>query len=336
MGEWGRPAPEGPDRRPRRTGRGRPAAPAGEVPARQGRHLRRQLHGRRDRHPRRRGVRGQRPDVPDPPRDADLRRRHREGRAHLAGPGGLPPDPAALLDRRADEPVHLHVDRHHRRATARATFHLVLLDNGRTDTLADEVGRQALRCIRCSACLNVCPVYERAGGHAYGSRLPRPDRRDPHPPTARHRRASSTPRCRTPRPCAAPATRCARSPSTSPRSSSICGNGSSRAARQRPGHRRRPSKPAKGHAAERAAMRAARWAFEPPAAPAHGPATGRPHPPAAPRGACPARARPRRGPTPATCRARAAEPFRDWWQPHQPDESEEREEPGGGRHPGEG
>ncbi|WP_171170570.1 lactate utilization protein B [Streptomyces sp. I05A-00742] len=48
-------------------------------------------------------------------------------------------------------------------------FHLVLLDNGRTDTLADPVGRQALRCIRCSACLNVCPVYERAGGHAYGS-----------------------------------------------------------------------------------------------------------------------------------------------------------------------
>ncbi|MCC3775042.1 lactate utilization protein B [Streptomyces sp. UNOB3_S3] len=53
-------------------------------------------------------------------------------------------------------------------------FHLVLLDNGRTDTLADEVGRQALRCIRCSACLNVCPVYERAGGHAYGSPYPGP------------------------------------------------------------------------------------------------------------------------------------------------------------------
>ncbi|MGW7469766.1 LutB/LldF family L-lactate oxidation iron-sulfur protein [Streptomyces xantholiticus] len=54
------------------------------------------------------------------------------------------------------------------------TFHLVLLDNGRTDALADEVGRQALRCIRCSACLNVCPVYERAGGHAYGSAYPGP------------------------------------------------------------------------------------------------------------------------------------------------------------------
>ena len=52
--------------------------------------------------------------------------------------------------------------------------HVVLLDNGRTSVLADEVGRQALRCIRCSACLNVCPVYERAGGHAYGSVYPGP------------------------------------------------------------------------------------------------------------------------------------------------------------------
>ncbi|MFF5635796.1 lactate utilization protein B [Streptomyces sp. NPDC012825] len=55
-----------------------------------------------------------------------------------------------------------------------SAFHLVLLDNGRTAALADEVGRQALRCIRCSACLNVCPVYERAGGHAYGSVHPGP------------------------------------------------------------------------------------------------------------------------------------------------------------------
>ena len=53
-------------------------------------------------------------------------------------------------------------------------FHLVLLDNGRVQTLADEVGRQALRCIRCSACLNVCPVYSRVGGHAYGSVYPGP------------------------------------------------------------------------------------------------------------------------------------------------------------------
>jgi L-lactate dehydrogenase complex protein LldF len=53
-------------------------------------------------------------------------------------------------------------------------FHLVLLDNGRTATLADPHGRAALRCIRCSACLNVCPVYERTGGHAYGSVYPGP------------------------------------------------------------------------------------------------------------------------------------------------------------------
>jgi L-lactate dehydrogenase complex protein LldF len=54
------------------------------------------------------------------------------------------------------------------------SFHLVLLDNGRTATLADELGRQVLHCIRCSACLNVCPVYERTGGHAYGSVYPGP------------------------------------------------------------------------------------------------------------------------------------------------------------------
>jgi L-lactate dehydrogenase complex protein LldF len=53
-------------------------------------------------------------------------------------------------------------------------LHVVLLDNGRTRVLRDEVGRQALHCIRCSACLNVCPVYTRTGGHAYGSVYPGP------------------------------------------------------------------------------------------------------------------------------------------------------------------
>jgi L-lactate dehydrogenase complex protein LldF len=48
-------------------------------------------------------------------------------------------------------------------------FHLVLLDAGRSSVLADPVGRPALRCIRCSACVNSCPVYEQTGGHAYGS-----------------------------------------------------------------------------------------------------------------------------------------------------------------------
>src|SRR5664280_874352 len=52
--------------------------------------------------------------------------------------------------------------------------HVVLIDNGRTKVMADEVGRQALRCIRCSACMNECPVYVRTGGHAYGSVYPGP------------------------------------------------------------------------------------------------------------------------------------------------------------------
>jgi L-lactate dehydrogenase complex protein LldF len=53
-------------------------------------------------------------------------------------------------------------------------FHLVLVDAGRTTALADPTGRQALHCIRCAACLNVCPVYERVGGHAYNSVYPGP------------------------------------------------------------------------------------------------------------------------------------------------------------------
>jgi L-lactate dehydrogenase complex protein LldF len=53
-------------------------------------------------------------------------------------------------------------------------LHVVLLDNGRTRTLADPRGRTALRCIRCSACLNSCPVYERVGGHSYQSVYPGP------------------------------------------------------------------------------------------------------------------------------------------------------------------
>lgn len=53
-------------------------------------------------------------------------------------------------------------------------FHLVVLDNGRTKVLRDASSRATLRCIRCSACLNVCPVYERVGGHAYDSVYPGP------------------------------------------------------------------------------------------------------------------------------------------------------------------
>lgn len=48
-------------------------------------------------------------------------------------------------------------------------FHVVLLDNHRTRLLADPEQRDALHCIRCGACLNVCPIFKNIGGHAYGT-----------------------------------------------------------------------------------------------------------------------------------------------------------------------
>lgn len=53
-------------------------------------------------------------------------------------------------------------------------FHVVLLDNGRTRILEEEHQRNVLSCLRCGACLNVCPVYKAVGGHTYGSIYPGP------------------------------------------------------------------------------------------------------------------------------------------------------------------
>ncbi|MET7888108.1 LutB/LldF family L-lactate oxidation iron-sulfur protein [Streptomyces avermitilis] len=190
------------------------------------------------------------------------------------------------------------------------TFHLVLLDNGRTDTLADEVGRQALRCIRCSACLNVCPVYERAGGHAYGSVYPGPIG------------AILSPQLRG---------TASEIDASLPYASSLCGacyevcpvaidipevlvHLRERVVEGGPVTREGTKvvlKPAKGHAAERAAMRGARWAFSHPGALRAGQRlasrTRRFHPRTLP------------GPGKAWSASRdlpevPAEPFRDWWQ----------------------
>ncbi len=57
--------------------------------------------------------------------------------------------------------------------TGAKELHIVLVDNGRSEILAGEF-REILKCIRCSACLNVCPVYRMVGGHAYGSTYPGP------------------------------------------------------------------------------------------------------------------------------------------------------------------
>ena len=96
---------------PRAPGRRRPGAPAAQVHVGESRDLRGELRDRRDRDARRRRVRGQRADVPDPARDADQRGRHREAAADLGRPGGVPAAAAPFVDRRADEPVHHDVDR---------------------------------------------------------------------------------------------------------------------------------------------------------------------------------------------------------------------------------
>ena len=56
-----------------------------------------------------------------------------------------------------------------RKADGPEEFHVVLMDNGRSQVLADPESRSTLHCIRCGACLNACPVYRQTGGHAYGS-----------------------------------------------------------------------------------------------------------------------------------------------------------------------
>jgi L-lactate dehydrogenase complex protein LldF len=48
-------------------------------------------------------------------------------------------------------------------------YHVILLDNRRTELLADAEQRDALHCIRCGACLNVCPIFKNIGGHTYGT-----------------------------------------------------------------------------------------------------------------------------------------------------------------------
>jgi L-lactate dehydrogenase complex protein LldF len=53
-------------------------------------------------------------------------------------------------------------------------FHVILLDNGRSEMLRRKTERQTLKCIRCAACMNACPVYRQTGGHAYGSVYPGP------------------------------------------------------------------------------------------------------------------------------------------------------------------
>lgn len=53
-------------------------------------------------------------------------------------------------------------------------FHVVLVDNGRTELLANSETEEVLKCIRCGACLNICPIFRQVGGHTYGTIYPGP------------------------------------------------------------------------------------------------------------------------------------------------------------------
>ncbi len=53
-------------------------------------------------------------------------------------------------------------------------MHVIIVDNGRSDIIANEDFKQSLHCIRCGACINTCPVYRRSGGHSYGYTIPGP------------------------------------------------------------------------------------------------------------------------------------------------------------------
>jgi L-lactate dehydrogenase complex protein LldF len=72
-------------------------------------------------------------------------------------------------------------------------MHVILVDNGRSELLASEIRRQILQCIRCGACLNICPVYRQIGGHAYGSVYPGPIGSIFTPPVAGLHQASQLP-----------------------------------------------------------------------------------------------------------------------------------------------
>lgn len=63
---------------------------------------------------------------------------------------------------------------HFHRARAGGQMHIVIVDNGRSDILGNDDFYQSLRCIRCGACMNTCPVYRRSSGHSYSYIIPGP------------------------------------------------------------------------------------------------------------------------------------------------------------------
>ena len=79
-----------------------------------------------------------------------------------------------LLARSATGQPITNYNSHFRNPAKGKEIHLVLVDNGRSLQLAREKFRNSLKCIRCGACMNTCPIYRRSGGYSYGSTVPGP------------------------------------------------------------------------------------------------------------------------------------------------------------------
>ena len=150
------------------------------------------------------------------PQDAHRAGQPREGRPDAGGRR----DAAAPAGALGDRPGILVLHDAHRPARSAPgdldgpeQYHVVLLDNGRIAMLGSEL-QDMLRCIRCGACMNHCPVYGAIGGHAYGWVYPGPMGAVLTPQLDRHRARPAT--CPTPRPSAAAARASARSASRCP------------------------------------------------------------------------------------------------------------------------
>ncbi len=79
-----------------------------------------------------------------------------------------------LLARSATgQPVTIYTSHHHKPKPG-GEMHVVIVDNGRTKQLGREDFRNSLKCIRCGACMNTCPIYRRSGGHSYDHTIPGP------------------------------------------------------------------------------------------------------------------------------------------------------------------
>ncbi|MEN8249007.1 MAG: lactate utilization protein B [Bacteroidota bacterium] len=71
------------------------------------------------------------------------------------------------------QPITVYTS-HYKNPKGNGEMHIVLVDNGRSERLGNEDFRSSLKCIRCGACMNTCPIYRRSGGHSYGATIPGP------------------------------------------------------------------------------------------------------------------------------------------------------------------